>query len=132
MRFGLTIPAFTLRATIFSQREATRLERNAKQRATRKKKKAVYDSEMEDEDEMEESVEDSSSEEEVEHPRSSPIPPPPKRTKRVLEEVTNNKRPSRVRAPAPKAPRPPLQRASEVSESYRPAYRTSLRRAAEN
>ncbi|KAF7364531.1 p-loop containing nucleoside triphosphate hydrolase protein [Mycena venus] len=106
--------ATAYRATIFSQRDTARLERNAKQRATRQKKTAVYDSELEDEGEMEESVVESSSEEEVDHPRSSPIPPPPKRTRRVLEEVTNDERPMRVLPPAKKAPRQPLQRASEV------------------
>ncbi|KAJ6583376.1 hypothetical protein DFH09DRAFT_1435763, partial [Mycena vulgaris] len=121
-----------LRATISSQRETARLERNAKQRATRRKKKAVYDSESEDEVEMEESVEESNSEEEIDHPRSSPIPPPPKRTRRVLEEVTNDERPMRTHPPAKKAPRQPLQRASEVSESYRPAYKTSRRRGPHN
>ncbi|KAJ6530370.1 hypothetical protein DFH09DRAFT_1093603 [Mycena vulgaris] len=101
-------------------------------RATRRKKKAVYDSESEDEVEMEESVEESNSEEEIDHPRSSSIPPPPKRTRRVLEEVTNDERPTRTHPPAKKAPRQPLQRASEVSESYRPAYKTSRRRGPHN
>ncbi|KAF7334056.1 P-loop containing nucleoside triphosphate hydrolase protein [Mycena venus] len=116
-----------LQATISSQREKARLERNAKQRATRQKKKAVYDSELEEEEEREESVEESSSEDEVDHPRSSPVPPPSKRTRRVLEEVTNE-RPTRTHPPAKKAPRQPLQRASEVSQSYRPAYKPSRRR----
>ncbi|KAJ7310773.1 P-loop containing nucleoside triphosphate hydrolase protein [Mycena albidolilacea] len=119
-----------IQATISSHRETARLERNAKQRATRQKKKAVYHSESEDEVEEEESVVESSSEEEVDHPRSSPIPPPPKRTRRVLEEVTNDKRQTRAHPPAKKAPRQPLQKASEVSQSYRPAYRTSRRRGA--
>jgi hypothetical protein len=108
-----------LQATISLQREKARLERNAKQRATRQKKKPVYDSESEDEGEREESVMESSSEEEVDHPRSSPIPPPPKRTRRVSEEVTNDERQMRAHPPAKKAPRQPLQKASEVSTEVR-------------
>jgi hypothetical protein len=119
-----------IQAKISSHRETARLERNAKQRATRQKKKAVYDSESENEVDGEESSVESSSDEEVDHPRSSPIPPPPKRTRRVLEEVTNDERQTRAHPPAKKAPRQPLQKASEVSQSYRPAYRTSRRRGA--
>ncbi|KAJ7838883.1 hypothetical protein B0H13DRAFT_1911539 [Mycena leptocephala] len=103
-----------LRTTITTQREAARLEKNAKQRATRrgKKKKASYDSELDNDDE--EMGEESSTDDEVdEHPRSSPIPPAPKRTRRVLEEVTNEP----VRAPrtsTQRAARKPLQRAAEL------------------
>jgi hypothetical protein len=118
-----------LRTTITSQREAARLEKNAKQRTTRRKKKDIYESETEDEDE--EMDDQSSSDEEIdEHARSSPIPPPPKRTRRVLEEVTNNERPARP--PTKRAPRQPLQRAAEVSQSYSAPYRTSRRRTAPN
>ncbi|KAJ6549749.1 P-loop containing nucleoside triphosphate hydrolase protein [Mycena capillaripes] len=112
-RVRLYAVVHNLRATICSQRETARLERNAKQRATRLKKKGVYDSELEDDVEMEESVDDSGSEEEFDHPRSSPIPPPSKRTRRALEEVTNDERPTRLRPAAQKAPRQPLQRASK-------------------
>jgi hypothetical protein len=87
-----------------SQREKACLEQNTKQRATRQKKKPVYDSELEDEGEREESVVESSSEEEVDHLHSSLIPPPVKHTRRVLEEVTNDERQMHVHPPAKKVP----------------------------
>ncbi|KAJ6549567.1 hypothetical protein DFH09DRAFT_1086812 [Mycena vulgaris] len=125
----------TLRATIASQRETARLERNAKQRATRQKKKTRYKSETEDEMEEEESErsdehEESSSEEEAahEHPCSSPIPPSPKRARRVLEEVTNEARP--LPRPAKKAGRAELQSAAEVTQAYSNTYRKTSRRRA--
>jgi hypothetical protein len=117
-----------IQATISSHRGTAYLERNTKKRATRQKKKAVHHSESEDKVEEEESVVDSSSEEEVDHLRSSLIPPPPKRTRRVLEEVTNDEWQTRVHPQAKKASRQLLQKASDVSQSYRPAYRMLCRR----
>ncbi|KAJ7892273.1 hypothetical protein B0H14DRAFT_2560331 [Mycena olivaceomarginata] len=100
-------------------REKARLERNAKQRATRRGRKvATYESDEDDEDEGsdaegEDSDEQPSSDEEVDqHPRSSPIPPAPKRQRRILEEVTNEERPAHP--PAKRATREPLQCASEL------------------
>ncbi|KAJ6504037.1 hypothetical protein DFH09DRAFT_1102032 [Mycena vulgaris] len=120
--------------TIASQRETARLERNAKQRATRQKKTGD-ESELEDEVEEEESErsdehEESSSEEEAanEHPRSSPIPPPPKRMRHVLKEVTNEERP--VSRPAKKTGRAGLQSAAQVTQSFSNPYRTTSRRRA--
>lgn len=121
----LYVVVHELRTTINSQRDTARLEKNAKQRATRQKKKGIYVSESEDESEMES---EESDEEVDEHPRSSPIPPSPKQRRRILEEVTNKG----VRAPTKRAVRKPLQRAAEVSESYSAPYRTSRRRAAQN
>ncbi|KAJ7675500.1 hypothetical protein B0H17DRAFT_1207683 [Mycena rosella] len=116
-----------LRAAITSQRETARLERNAKQRATRQKKKKRYKSESEEESESDADEESSSEEEAVDkHPRSSPIPPPPKRARRVLREVTNKERPAP--RPANKAARAGLQSAAQVAESYANPYRTTSRR----
>ncbi|KAJ7928654.1 hypothetical protein B0H13DRAFT_2311262 [Mycena leptocephala] len=125
----------SLRTTINSERETERLERNAKQRATRqKKKKKKYLSESEDEmeDDGEDESDDQSStdEEEDVHARSSPIPPSPKRQRRVLEEVTNTGK--STRPTAKKAARKTLQRAAEVSQSYSAPYKTSRRRAVQN
>ncbi|KAK6974154.1 P-loop containing nucleoside triphosphate hydrolase protein [Favolaschia claudopus] len=81
-----------LQATIRSDRETARLEKNAKQRATRSSKKAR---EMSEVDEMDTDPDLSDVDD---HPRSSPIPPPAKRTKtgtgNVLKEVTNRKKAS--------------------------------------
>ncbi|KAJ7885312.1 hypothetical protein B0H14DRAFT_2563954 [Mycena olivaceomarginata] len=99
-------------SSISAQRERARLDKNAKQRATRKAKKKATDW---DGSEEEESESESSSEDEVdEDRRSSPIPPAPKRSRRVLEEVTNASRspPARaLRKPAQRAVGKPVQRA---------------------
>jgi hypothetical protein len=124
----------SLRTTINSERETERLERNAKQRAMRQKKKKTYLSESEDE--MEDDGEDesddqlSTDEEEDVHPHSSPIPPSPKRQQRVLEEVTNAG--NSARPTAKKAARKSLQCVAEVSQSYSAPCRTSRRRAVQN
>ncbi|KAJ7453181.1 P-loop containing nucleoside triphosphate hydrolase protein [Mycena latifolia] len=126
-----------LQKKIRAQREQARLEKNAKQRATRqarnparKKTTRDFDSEQEDEEEDDEEAQhegsSSSDDETQEHPRSSPIPPPAKRSKTALKEVTNQKRPPRARAT-----KKVLESAAAVTETYRPQYRTSRRRAAE-
>ncbi|KAJ7315512.1 P-loop containing nucleoside triphosphate hydrolase protein [Mycena albidolilacea] len=135
-------------SSISAQRERPRLDKNAKQRATRKAKKKATDwdgsEEEEEEEEEEERESESSSEEEVdEDRRSSPIPPAPKRSRRVLEEVTNVSRSPPTHAlrkpaqravgkPVQRAPRKRLEKAIEVSQSYSNPYRTSHRRAAQN
>ncbi|KAJ7142579.1 hypothetical protein C8R44DRAFT_725918 [Mycena epipterygia] len=112
-----------LRTTIQAEREEARINKNAKQRATRKAKKGVRDIDSESEESGEE--ESSYDEDEAdEHPRSSPIPPPPKRAKTVLAEVTNRQRPAR----RPQGPREKQLDAETVAATFRPAYRTSRRR----
>jgi hypothetical protein len=65
-----------------------------KMRTTPREKKGIYESESDDD--VEDIDDQSSSDEEIdEHPRSFPIPPPPKRTRHVLEEVTNDECPAR-------------------------------------
>jgi hypothetical protein len=82
-----------LQKSIRTQREEAWLAKNAKQQATWRAKKAIYDSELEEEDEES----DSSTDEEVaEHPRSSPIPPPSKHCKRVLDDITNEPQPRKA------------------------------------
>jgi hypothetical protein len=77
-------------SSISTQRERARLDKNIKQRATRKAKKKAMDWDGSEEEEEEESDSESSSEEEVdEDRRSSPTPLAPKRLRHVLEEVTN-------------------------------------------
>ncbi|KAJ7309483.1 hypothetical protein DFH08DRAFT_974731 [Mycena albidolilacea] len=144
-RVRLYVVVHNLFSTISAQRERARLDKNAKQRATRKAKKKATDWDgSEEEEEEEESELESSSEEEVdEDRRSSPIPPSPKRSRRVLEEVTNASRSPPTRAlrkpaqravgkPVQRAPRKRLEKAIEVSQSYSNPYRTSRRRAAQN
>lgn len=118
-----------LQTSINSDRDEARLAKNAKQRATRKAKKAAVYEESSDEDE--ESEEESSSADEVDdHPRSSPIPPPSKRAKMApkppLVEITNQERP----APRARAPRQKEPTAATVAATFRPAYRTTSRRRA--
>ncbi|KAJ7308762.1 P-loop containing nucleoside triphosphate hydrolase protein [Mycena albidolilacea] len=107
-------------------------------------KKKATDWDGSEEEEEEESESESSFEEEIdEDRRSSPIPPAPKRSRRVLEEVTNTSRSPPTRAlrkpaqravgkPVQRAPRKRLEKAIEVSQSYSNPYRTSRRRAAQN
>ncbi|KAJ6572749.1 hypothetical protein DFH09DRAFT_1079441 [Mycena vulgaris] len=114
-RVRLYAVVHALRTTINSQRETARLERNAKQRAIRQKKKGTYVSELEDETDSEDEGEDeqfSTDEEEDAHPRSSPIPPSPKRQRRILEEVTNAD--NSTRPTTKRAARKPLQCAAEL------------------
>ncbi|KAF8176409.1 P-loop containing nucleoside triphosphate hydrolase protein [Mycena galopus ATCC 62051] len=125
-----------LRTAIIAERERVRAKKNAKRRAGRRAKRAVYSEESESEEESDESESSSEEEEEEEeevnqHPRSSPIPPAPKRTKRVLREVTNTRAPhAQTRKTAGRAPRQPQLRAAQISESYAAPYRTSRRRQA--
>ncbi|KAF8193978.1 P-loop containing nucleoside triphosphate hydrolase protein [Mycena galopus ATCC 62051] len=112
-----------LRTSISTQREDARAEKNAKQRASRRSKaKKPVDSESEED----EPTESDSSGSDEEHPRSSPIPPPSKRTRRILEEVTNQARPTRARAKWQ-----PQQRLVAVAETFSAPYKTSRRRAAQ-
>ncbi|KAJ7020891.1 P-loop containing nucleoside triphosphate hydrolase protein [Mycena alexandri] len=121
-------------------REEARLAKNAKQRATRrrrsKKAKHEWDSDEEsgEEEEEEEEVEpepeadveadDESSADEVNHhPPSSPVPPPAKRAKTALAEVTNRSRPMKKKPEKQET-------AAAVAATFRPAYKTSRRRAA--
>ncbi|KAJ7343049.1 hypothetical protein DFH08DRAFT_963062 [Mycena albidolilacea] len=109
-----------------ARHEQARLDKNAKQCATRKAKKKVADWDASDEEEEEETESESSSEEEVnEDRRSSPIPPASKRSRRILEEVTNEERPLPARAT-----RKPVQRA--VGKPVQRAARKKLKKAAEN
>ncbi|KAF8207369.1 hypothetical protein K438DRAFT_1962298 [Mycena galopus ATCC 62051] len=91
-----------LRTSFITERDLARAKKNAKQRAGRRAKKAVYSEESELEDGSDEGSNSSSLEDEQEevnaHPRSSPIPPAAKRPRRVLQEVTN-KRASRTQPP---------------------------------
>ncbi|KAF8144805.1 P-loop containing nucleoside triphosphate hydrolase protein [Mycena galopus ATCC 62051] len=121
-----------LRTAIIAECERVRAKKNAKRRAGRRAKRAVYSKESESEEESDESESSSEEEEEVnQHPRSSPIPPAPKRTKRVLREVTNTRAPhAQTRKTAGRAPRQPQIRAAQISESYAAPYRTSRRRQA--
>ncbi|KAJ7723583.1 hypothetical protein B0H16DRAFT_1598594 [Mycena metata] len=122
-------------------REEARLAKNAKQRATRrrrsKKAKHEWDSdgeggeeEEEDDEEVEpepeadtEADEESSADEVNHHPPSSPIPPPAKRAKTALVEVTNRSRPAKKKPEKQET-------AAAVAAAFRPAYKTSRRRAA--
>lgn len=124
----LYVVVHQLRSTINSQRETARVERNAKQRAARQKKKGAYVSEAEDELEAEGESEESDDEID-EHPRSSPVPPSPKRRRRVLE-VTNEEQSGRTSKKV--ARRKPLPGAAEVTQSFSAPYVTSRRRAAQN
>jgi hypothetical protein len=133
----------SLFSSISTQRERARLDKNIKQRATRKAKKKAMDWDGSEEEEEEESDSESSSEEEVdEDRRSSPTPLAPKRLRHVLEEVTNVSR-----SPPTRALRKPAQRAvgatchqeeigkghrSKSSQSYSNPYQTSQRRAVQN
>jgi hypothetical protein len=120
-----------LQTSINSDRDEARLAKNAKQRATRKAKKAAVHEESSDEDEeSEEESSESSSADEIDHPRSSPVPPPSKRARTAprppLVEITNQERP----APRARAPRQKEPTAATVAATFRPAYRTTSRRRA--
>ncbi|KAJ7155663.1 P-loop containing nucleoside triphosphate hydrolase protein [Mycena filopes] len=121
-----------IRTTIESQRKEAQKEKKAKRDGKRRKAKkmAVWEDESdEDGDRSEKRSEEGSEEEEVDpHPRSSPIPPPPKRSRTILDEVTNDARPARA-APK-KGPPKKLQTAAEVAQSYSAPYRTTSRRRA--
>ncbi|KAJ6478885.1 P-loop containing nucleoside triphosphate hydrolase protein [Mycena sanguinolenta] len=112
-----------LRTTVSAQRDEARSAKNAKQRAIRRAKAKVIESEPEDDESSEASDSDDNGNE---HRRSSPIPPPPKRSKRILKEVTNEPRPKGTRAK-----RKPQERLDDVVQTYGAPYRTSRRRAAQ-
>ncbi|KAK7006543.1 P-loop containing nucleoside triphosphate hydrolase protein [Favolaschia claudopus] len=126
-----------LQATIRSDREAARVEKNAKQRATRLSKKALQDSEM---SEVDDNVEESEHSDVDDDRRSSPIPPPAKRTKTgsggVLKEVTNRtklssgrkessrgKKSSKTKSQANVAKE--KQTLATIAAGFGPAYRTT-------
>ncbi|KAJ7870287.1 hypothetical protein B0H14DRAFT_3440121 [Mycena olivaceomarginata] len=112
-------------SSISARREQARLDKNAKQRATRKAKKKVADWDASDKEEEEETESESSYEEEVnEDRRSSPIPPASKHSRRILEEVTNEERP-----PPTRATRKPVQQA--IGKPVQRAARKKLEKAAE-
>ncbi|KAJ7772883.1 P-loop containing nucleoside triphosphate hydrolase protein [Mycena maculata] len=111
-------------------REQARLAKNAKQRAAKTASKRRC--EVSSEDEMDEEDDDSPDEEEADE-RSSPEPPRAKR-RRALATVTNTRMMERER-PAGKKKRTVAaasQSVVAITETYRPPYRISRRRAVGN